>query len=127
MSGTKLIKWSGCMAALGGISMAAYMLIHPWDQRTGHIATTVPWFVSHAFHLVGAALLVLGLIGLYVRQRDETGIPGLLSFLLAYVGTALFVGTGFTSAFLWPDIAREVSTDPCDQRIENDRADPDPG
>ena len=108
MSGTKLIRWSGCMAALGGIFMAAYMLIHPWAQRTGDIATTPQWFVSHAFHLVGAVLMVLGLFGLYLRQREATGKPGLFSFLVAYLGTVLFVATGFTSTFWWPAIAQDA-------------------
>jgi len=93
------------MVALGGISMAAYMLIHPWDQRAGNVATTVQWFVSHGFHFVGAVLMVLGLFGLYLRQREATGKAGLLSFVVAYLGTVLFVGTGVTSTFLWPAIA----------------------
>ena len=108
MSGTKLIRWSGCMAALGGIFMAASMLIHPWAQRTGDIATTLQWFVSHASHLVGAVLMVLGLFGLYLRQREATGKPGLFSFLVAYLGTVLFVATGVTSTFWWPAIAQDA-------------------
>ena len=108
MSDVNLIRWSGVTAVIGGFAMAAYMLIHPWAQRTGDIATTLQWFVSHAFHLVGALLLVLGLVGLYARQRKQTGKPGLFSFLLAYLGTALFVATGVTSSFLWPAIAAEA-------------------
>jgi len=110
MSERILVRWSGACVALGGLSIAAYMLIHPWAERTGAVATTTQWVVSHGFHFVGALLLLLGLTGLYLRQRERTGWAGLVGFLLAFVGTALFVGTGLSSAFLWPAIAFEAPT-----------------
>src|SRR5690606_5960072 len=51
-----------------------------------------------------------GLTGLYLRQRERAGWAGLVGFLLAFLGTALFVGTGLSSAFLWPAIAFEAPT-----------------
>lgn len=110
MSERKLIRWSGAAVALGGLAIAAYMLIHPWAERTGAVATTPQWFASHAFHFVGALLLLVGLPGLYLRERERTGLAGLVGFLLAFLGTALFVGTGMSSTFLWPAIAFEAPT-----------------
>jgi hypothetical protein len=110
MSERSLVRWSGACVALGGLSIAAYMLIHPWAERAGPVATTPQWVVSHGFHFVGALFLLLGLTGLYLRQRERTGVSGLVGFLLAFVGTALFVGTGLSSAFLWPAIAFEAPT-----------------
>ncbi|MGD2070613.1 MAG: hypothetical protein PVI57_18210, partial [Gemmatimonadota bacterium] len=110
MSERKLLRWSGLLVALAGLSMAAYMLLHPWAERTGAVATTPRWLMSHSFHFIGALLLLLGLVGVYVRQKDEMGASGLVGFLLAWLGTALFVGTGMTSAFLWPAVAAEAPT-----------------
>jgi hypothetical protein len=38
---------------------------------------------------LAAALLLLGLIGLYARQTEAMGVPGLISFLVAFVGTVV--------------------------------------
>ena len=38
---------------------------------------------------VGGVLLLLGLVALYARQLDATGIPGLVGFLEAFVGLVL--------------------------------------
>ena len=110
MSERNVVRWSGVSVTLGGLALAAYMLIHPWAERTGAVATTPRWLVSHGFHFLGALFLLLGLTGLYLRQRERTGVPGLVGFLLAFLGTALFVGTGMTSTFLWPAIAAEAPT-----------------
>jgi len=45
-------------------------------------------FRSIAAPLSGV-LLLLGLVGLYARQAEATGIPGLVSFLVAFSGAAL--------------------------------------
>src|SRR5690606_19153632 len=110
MSERRLVRWSGVSVALGGLLIAAYMLVHPWAERTGAVATTTQWVVSHGLHFVGALLLLFGLTGLYLRQRERAGWAGLVGFLLAFLGTALFVGTGLSSAFLWPAIAFEAPT-----------------
>ena len=110
MTERQLVRWSGLLVAMGGLAIAAYMLIHPWAQRTGAIATSPQWVLSHGFHFLGALFLQLGLIGVYLRQKDATGRSGLIGFVLAFLGTALFVGTGMTSTFLWPAVAAEAPT-----------------
>jgi hypothetical protein len=49
-------------------------------------------FQSVAAPLTGA-LLLLGLIGLYARQSGATGVAGLVSFLVAFVGIVLAQGS----------------------------------
>ena len=49
-------------------------------------------FRSAVAPLVGA-LLLLGLVGLYARQSEATGVPGLAGFLVAFVGTVLAQGS----------------------------------
>src|SRR4051794_18367848 len=49
-------------------------------------------FQSVATPLAGA-LLLLGLVGLYARQSEDTGVPGLVSFLVTFVSTVLAQGS----------------------------------
>lgn len=108
MSTPKLVRWSGHLVVLGGVALAAYMLLHPWAARVGEVATTPRWIASHGFHLLSALLLLPGLFGLYACQRLDTGGAGAAGFALALLGTALFAGTGMTSTFLWSAVASEA-------------------
>ena len=46
---------------------------------------------------LAGALLLFGLVGLYVRQLEATGVAGLVSFLVAFVGTVLVQGSVLAS------------------------------
>src|SRR5215216_6788259 len=61
-------------------------------------------FARYVLQPIGVALLALGLVGLYARQARATGIPGLIGFLLAYLGWALF-GASSLKARVYPRLA----------------------
>ena len=50
------------------------------------------WVPAHLLGWVSVTLMHLGLIGLYLRQAQQTGRLGLVSFVLAFLG-GLFAGT----------------------------------
>jgi hypothetical protein len=52
-------------------------------------ATSFNLLVRSAVAPVGEALLLLGLVGLYLRQPEATGILGLIGSLCAFFGTVL--------------------------------------
>ena len=107
MSSSDLIRGSGLALILGGVSFGLFMLLHPFDQLAGpHGAQSAAWVPAHSFHFLGALFSLFGLVGLYARQIEQSGRLGLLGFVLAFVGTAMFVGTGMITAYLWPVIAR---------------------
>jgi hypothetical protein len=108
MTEKRLVPWAGLLVAFSGLMIAGYMLVHPWSQRTGDIATTPQWMVAHSLHFLGAVCLLPGLVGVYVRQKGATGRSGLAAFWVALVATALFAGTGMITAFLWPAVAAEA-------------------
>lgn len=94
---------------LGGICIAVYMLLHPFGGVAGaDVARTDAWLIAHTFHLVGAILTLFGLLGVYVYQVRESGRLGVIGFVLASIGTAMFVGTGLITAYLWTAIARHA-------------------
>lgn len=55
--------------------------------------------------LVGQSLLVLGLVGLYVRQSEATGGLGLIAFLMTFFGLVMilasFPGSDLAVTFGW--------------------------
>jgi hypothetical protein len=104
-SGT-LVRWSGVASVVGGISLAGFVLEHPWNRFVGaEVASTAAWRIAHTLHFVGAALMLIALIGLYVHQRHKVGALGLVGFVGAFLGTAMFVGTGMITAFVFPMVA----------------------
>lgn len=106
MSTGDLVRWSGVASMLGGISLAGFVIEHPWNRFVGAgVARTVAWRIAHTLHFAGAALMLLGLIGLYIVQRRRLGSLGVVGFVGALAGTAMFVGTGMITAFVFPMVA----------------------
>ncbi len=106
MSLTTMIRLGGLASIVGGCCLAAFVLVHPWDQLLGAaIAQTVRWQTAHALHFVGAMFALLGLLGIFARQREQLGSFGLLGFILSFIGNAMFLGTGMITAFIWPMLA----------------------
>ena len=102
----QLIRLSGLACIVGGICIAAFVLVHPWDQLVGsEIARTARWRAAHMLHFVGALFALFGLLGLYARQYDRLGPLGVTGFVLSFIGNAMFLGTGMITAFIWPMLA----------------------
>ena len=105
----RLIRWSGLAGMLGGAAMALFVIVHPWGRFVGaEVARTTAWRIAHSLHFVGATLALLGLVGLYARQSRQAGRLGLVGFVVAFIGTAMFVGTGMITAFVWPMLAQHA-------------------
>lgn len=101
-----IVRLNGISCIIGGVFLAAFVLIHPWDQLLGAAsALTIRWRLAHTFHFLGAAFALLGLPGLYLQQRAALGWFGLVGFILSALGTAMFLGTGMVTAFIWPMLA----------------------
>jgi len=69
------------------------------------IARTPRWQTAHTLHFTGALFALFGLVGIYAHERMRAGPLGFVGFVLAFIGTAMFVGTGMITAFIWPMIA----------------------
>lgn len=118
MSTNKLIRLSGIAAMLCGLATAVFWFVHPSaaDPRAVHdaaffAAVQSPAFVS-VFLLFVALILasLLALIGYYVRLFATSGIAGLISFLVAFVGTAMFLASGVFQCGVAPVLARSPAT-----------------
>ncbi len=73
------------------------------------IARTGTFFLQSLLTLFAGALLLGGMVGLYVRQSEAAGKVGLIGFLLAFFGTALVEGDFYANTFVTPMVALEAS------------------
>jgi hypothetical protein len=81
MARTNLIRWGGLAAVLAGIlrGIASFM------PTTASIMLQVLYFTIDV-------LLLLGIVGVYEFQKQETGRWGFFGFLLALIGASLLIG-----------------------------------
>ena len=92
MSSSKLIRWGGLAAVVAGalfIIVDLITLFIFFEQSPMEGFSGFGLLFRSASAQVAGALLLLGLVGLYARQSEATGIPGLISFLVAFLGTVL--------------------------------------
>ncbi len=97
----QLVRWSGAAAILGGIFWIATLVItamKPEQSRRGPEGFIV-------LLLVGLVLIAIGMIGVYVRQRQRSGRLGRLAPLVAGAGIAItIIGRVAVDADLVPAI-----------------------
>ncbi len=101
MSSSNLIRWGGLAAVVAGIlSVIADLIVLfvlGFGQNPG-VFTSLGLLFRSLVGPVAVALLLLGLVGLYARQSELAGLPGLISFLVAFFGTVL------AQSFLWANL-----------------------
>lgn len=109
MSSSNLIRWSGLATFIGGIlvvviNVTFFVLIG--DQPESVAAATSTWVILFVLSLVATVLVFLGLVGLYAYQAETAGTLGLVAFLVAFIGTALFFGFIWADTFVVPPLAQ---------------------
>ena len=102
---TRLTRLAGAALLLGGwvnvlfLVAAAGHVVGAAFMRTGQFA------LAHQAHFYAAILLLVGLVGLHSRQASRAGTLGATAFLIALIGTGMYVGTGMATGFLLPVVA----------------------
>lgn len=105
MSLLALIRWCGTMAALSGVLLLISDVLELFVLSSGGAPEAGAGILVAGLYLLATLLLSLGLVGLYADQAELSGVPGLLGFLAAFVGTALVSGTFWAQAFFAPAVA----------------------
>jgi hypothetical protein len=104
MLGASLVRWSGGALVLGGVLNAIFLLVSAGHITGAEHAVSAEWMLAHTAHFCSALLLLPGVMGLYVRQVEQGGTFGAVAFVLALLGTGLYAGTGFVTAWIWPEL-----------------------
>jgi hypothetical protein len=106
MTPAGLMRWAGLAAVASAVLSAMGDLLRLFvDVESSETATTTPYFLVFFLYLLGAVLLLLGLVGLYASQSEAAGVLGLVGFLVAFLGTALLAGVLWFELFITPSLA----------------------
>ena len=107
MDSLNLIRWGGLAALFGGALLLVSDLLGliSTSGSFSETATTGPYAVESGLRLLGGMLVLLGLVGLYARQSEASGAPGLVGFLAAFAGTSLLLGAFWANTFVVPSLA----------------------
>src|SRR5829696_3956626 len=77
-----------------------------YDLR--EIALTSAFFLQSLLTLFAGALLLGGMVGLYVRQSEAAGRLGVIGFLLAFFATVFVEGDFYANTFVTPLLAQDA-------------------
>jgi hypothetical protein len=102
-----LSRTTAVAAATAGLVFMAVQLGHPHLDVTSVESTE--WVVRNTAKMIFAALALVGITGMYLRQVKETGILGLISYALLGTGYLLIFTTAFLAGYVLPSLAQ---TDP---------------
>lgn len=106
---SSLIRWAGLAALLSSVLSVMGDLLRLFvDVESPQTATTVSYAGVFWLYLLGGALLLLGLVGIYVVQSQASGVLGLVGFLAAFFGTVLLEGALWFELFITPSLAAQA-------------------
>ena len=90
MTSEKFIRLSGLLALLGGLMLGILYLADPFIHDT----------MENIYVSVSVTLMGVGLVGVYLKQKESIGMVGLAGFSLALAGFAA-LAAGIVVSELW--------------------------
>lgn len=110
MGNSSLVRLGGFTAVLSGVLLIigdlSYLFID--DEDFARAAASGAYIVQGVLFLLAGVLLLVGLVGMYLRHSEAAGVLGLIGFLAALLGTSLVMGAFWSDLFVTPALAQEV-------------------
>ena len=104
-----LVLTGAVAAILGGLLLVLGDFLGLVVGQSGDTYTGTPIEKAMAvLFLVGKVLILIGIVGLYLRQAKSAGRFGLVAFLIALTGTGLMIASDWSEVFIAP-ILQEVA------------------
>lgn len=100
-----LARLTAAALALGGILGAAFVIVSRGELVGAMAMLSSRWMLAHNLHFASAALLLFGVVGLYLSHSHLMTLGGHFAFVLALLGTGFYFATGVMTASVWPLIA----------------------
>lgn len=101
-----LSRSAAAAAILAGITFMAVQIGHPHLDVTS--VDTAEWVVRNTAKMAFAALALTGITGMYLRQVKETGVLGLIAYVLLSIGYLLIFSTAFVAGYVLPSLAESA-------------------
>jgi hypothetical protein len=103
---TTLFRSAGVAAALAGLIFIGVQINHPHLDATSIATTDV--MIRNSLKMLMAALALVGITGMYLRQVTKIGVLGLVGYVLFAAGYLSMLGTEFVAALVLPSIAHSA-------------------
>jgi hypothetical protein len=100
---TRLTRAAGISAAIAGLLFIGVQIDHP-PMEVASVVTT-DWAVRSSAKALMAALALVGITGMYLRQVRRTGTLGLLCYVLFAAGYLLMLSVEVIAATVLPSLA----------------------
>jgi hypothetical protein len=104
---TTLFRAAGVAAVVAGLIFIGVQINHPHADATS--ITTTEMAVRNTLKVLMAALALVGITGMYLRQVTQIGVLGLLGYVVFSISYLLIMSTTVVSAYVLPSLA---GTDP---------------
>ena len=102
-----LFRAAAVAAVAAGLIFIGVQINHP-PADVSSVSST-EWVVRNSLKVLMAALALAGITGMYLRQVKQSGVLGLLGYLVLSTGYLLILSTAFVPAYVLPSLA---DTDP---------------
>jgi hypothetical protein len=100
---TTLTRAAGLAAVAGGLLFIAVQFKHP--LLTAQFTTTTEYAVRETAKILMAALSLVGITGIYLRQVRQIGVLGLIGYVLLGIGYLTILTMQVIAVFVLPDLA----------------------
>ena len=100
---TKLTRAAGLSAVVGGLLFIAVQINHPLLDAT--FTTTTEYAVRETMKIFMAVFSLIGITGIYLRQVRQSGVPGLIGYVVLGVGYLAIFSTQVVGVFVLPTLA----------------------
>ncbi len=104
---TTLTRGAAVAAVAAGLIFIGVQINHP--HLDANSVTTTEVVVRNSLKVLMCALALVGITGMYLRQVKQTGVLGLIGYLVFGAGYLTIMSTSFIAATVLPSIAE---TDP---------------
>ena len=94
---------AGLAAVLGGVLFIGVQVDHPALEVA--FATTTDYQVRESVKVLMAALSLVGVTGIYLRQVRQAGLLGLVGYILFGAGYLMIFATEVAGAYLIPSLS----------------------
>jgi len=101
---TALTRAAGLSAVAAGVLFVGVQIKHPILDAT--FATTTEYVVREGVKIAMAALALIGITGMYLRQTKQMGILGLVGYLLFGAGYLILMSVEIIGTMVLPTVAK---------------------